>query len=151
MPADYSSTALAVSSSSPRSLSPGSSTIRPQWAHSRPNSIVTVDEAVTFRDKLINYGRSLSRRVGVTWKRMTLWQRVGAIGAAIAASALGTAFMVFTGKIFMWLPSVADKWDKSPLVFFILWLCIFFVSFPPLIGWSTFGTVSGYLYGTWKG
>lgn len=82
---------------------------------------------------------------------MNLWQRVGAVFAAIAAIALGLAFMIFTGRIFAWLAPVAEKWEKSKLAFFVLWLCVFFVSFPPLVGWSTFGTVSGYIFGVWKG
>ena len=82
---------------------------------------------------------------------MSVSQRIGLVAMSLVAAGLGMGFMVFTGKIFLWLPKVADKWEKSSLVFFVLWLCVFFVSFPPLIGWSTFGTISGFLYGTWKG
>lgn len=82
---------------------------------------------------------------------MTFWQRVGAGGAFILANMLGLAFLFFTGKVFIWIRPVAAQWEKSRLAFFILWLCVFFVSFPPLVGWSTFGTVSGYLFGVWKG
>ncbi|KAL2005618.1 hypothetical protein VTN00DRAFT_10111 [Thermoascus crustaceus] len=82
---------------------------------------------------------------------MTLLQKAGAILAALAAIALGLAFLFFTGKVFIWLRPLAEKWENSKLAAFILWMCVFGVSFPPLVGWSTFGTVAGFLFGIWKG
>lgn len=92
-----------------------------------------------------------SRRLMATWQRMNFWQKVGTVLAAVLANALGIGFLIFTGKIFVWLQPVAAKWENSALVFFVLWLCVFFVALPPLVGWSTFGTISGYIFGVWKG
>lgn len=91
------------------------------------------------------------RNLYTRWERMTFWQKVGFYAASFASGALGIGFMVLTGKLFIWLGPVADKWEHSPLVAFVLWLCVFFVSFPPLVGWSTFGTVAGFIFGVWKG
>jgi uncharacterized membrane protein YdjX (TVP38/TMEM64 family) len=85
------------------------------------------------------------------WEEMTLWKKVGTVFAALFVGASGIAFMVLTGKLFIWLGPVAEKWETSWLAAFILWLCVFFVSFPPLVGWSTFGTVAGFIFGVWKG
>lgn len=82
---------------------------------------------------------------------MSVWQKVAAVAVLILASALGFAFLFFTGKVFIWLGPMAEKWEKSNMAYFVLWLCVFFVSFPPLVGWSTFGTVAGFLFGVWKG
>ena len=85
------------------------------------------------------------------WEGMTPLKKIGTIFAAIFVGVSGIAFMVLTGKLFIWLGPVAEKWETSWLAAFILWLCVFFVSFPPLVGWSTFGTVAGFIFGVWKG
>lgn len=82
---------------------------------------------------------------------MTPLQRVGAVLAAIASLAFGLGFMMLTGQVFVWLKPVAEEWENSKLAYFILWISVVFVSLPPLIGWSTMGTISGYLFGVWKG
>lgn len=146
MPADYQSTAqalaLPISSDSP---SPDDA--QPPWTGARWSS----ERAATFRDQLVNRGTELSNRVYDLWMGMSVLQKVGTVTAAVAMLTLAIVFMVFTGKLFIWLGPVAEKWEKSALVGFILWLCVFFVSFPPLVGWSTFGTVLGFIFGTWKG
>jgi uncharacterized membrane protein YdjX (TVP38/TMEM64 family) len=92
-----------------------------------------------------------SQQIVTIWRRMNFWQKVGAVAAVLLANALGIGFLVFTGKVFIWLGPVAEQWEKSARAYFVLWLCVFFVSFPPLVGWSTFGTISGYIFGVWKG
>lgn len=153
MPADYASTAraLSVSTSSPDPLSPSNGAIRPPWSRSRRSSALSIEEAVSLRDRIINYASGISRRLEAAWQKMSVWQKVGAVVAVIAVVALGLGFMFLTGQVFIWLGPVAEKWEQSKLAYFILWLCVFFVSFPPLIGWSTLGTVSGFIFGIWKG
>ncbi|PYI18356.1 Golgi apparatus membrane protein tvp38 [Aspergillus japonicus CBS 114.51] len=157
MPADYTSTAraLSVSPTSPEAFSPSDEDIFPPWsqrASAQRNSPGTAGrKPTTFREQAIDRATQMSRRIRTAWRKMTFWQRVGAVGAFILANMLGLAFLFFTGKVFIWIRPVAAQWEKSRLAFFILWLCVFFVSFPPLVGWSTFGTVSGYLFGVWKG
>lgn len=85
------------------------------------------------------------------WDRMTFWQKIGFYVASFVAAALGIGLMILTGKLFIWLGPVSGKWERSPLVAFIIWICVFFVSFPPLVGWSTIGTVAGFIFGVWKG
>lgn len=85
------------------------------------------------------------------WEGMTPLKKIGTVFAALFVGASGIAFMVLTGKLFIWLGPVAERWETSWLAAFILWLCVFFVSFPPLVGWSTFGTVAGFIFGVWKG
>ncbi|CAL5874540.1 uncharacterized protein PFLUO_LOCUS8836 [Penicillium psychrofluorescens] len=147
MPADYQSTAqalaLPISSDSP----PPDDDAQPPWTRSRWSS----ERAATFRDQLVNRGTELSNRIYDLWMGMSLLQKLGTVTAVVAMLTLAIVVMVFTGKLFIWLGPVAEKWEKSALVGFILWLCVFFVSFPPLVGWSTFGTVLGFIFGTWKG
>ncbi|KAJ5206228.1 hypothetical protein N7491_003151 [Penicillium cf. griseofulvum] len=154
MPADYQSTAraLSLSPSSPDPIpsSPGSDA-HPPWSRARRNSSRPSRPGASYREQIIDRGTKLYYRINKIWEEMTLWKKIGTVFAALLVGASGIAFMVFTGKLFIWLGPVAEKWETSWLAAFVLWLCVFFVSFPPLVGWSTFGTVAGFIFGIWKG
>ncbi|KAJ5779664.1 hypothetical protein N7457_007384 [Penicillium paradoxum] len=154
MPADYESTAraLSLSPSSPDPIpsSPGSD-VHPPWSRAgRRNSGWSSGQA-SYREQIIHRGTELYHRMNKIWAEMPLWKKIGTILACLSVGALGIGFMVLTGKLFIWLGPVAEKWETSWLAAFILWLCVFFVSFPPLVGWSTFGTVAGFIFGVWQG
>ncbi|KAM5431935.1 Tlg2-vesicle protein [Microsporum canis] len=104
-----------------------------------------------FRDRAIDrIGRSY-QRVSETFGKMTILQKIGSVFAGLGVIALGLGFMAVTGQIFAWLGPVAKDWENAPLAYFILWICTFLMSFPPMVGWSTVGTVSGFIFGVWKG
>lgn len=169
MPADYTSTAAALSvspvpesDSNEQSSSPFLQSIRPPW--SQTDSVSFSRRSLssggfagrrptpgTMRDQAINTSRRLMERSAQSWARMTPLQKVGAVLAAISSLAFAIGVMVLTGKIFEWLEPVAEDWEKSPLPYIVLWLLTVVVSFPPLFGWSAIGTVCGYLFGVWKG
>ncbi|KAL4896773.1 Golgi apparatus membrane protein tvp38 [Aspergillus ambiguus] len=156
MPADYTSTARALSlSTSPLQSSPISEDDSLPWTRLTSGRRDSLSRSArgsnSLRRQVVSRMNDASQRIISTWRKMNFWQRVGAVLAAILANVLGIGFLVFTGKVFIWLKPVAEKWEHNPLVYFVLWLCVFFVSFPPLVGWSTFGTVSGYIFGVWKG
>ncbi|KAJ5976057.1 hypothetical protein N7481_009764 [Penicillium waksmanii] len=158
MPADYESTAraLALSDSPPDPLleSPNSDDEHNQAPWARRDSSArwsNNNQATNFRDRTINRAKAAYSMAKERWETMTLWQKIGFYAASFGVGALGIGFMILTGKLFGWLGPVAHKWEHSFLVAFVLWLCVFFVSFPPLLGWSTFGTVAGFIFGLWKG
>ncbi|KAL4811298.1 hypothetical protein BDV18DRAFT_129075 [Aspergillus unguis] len=158
MPADYASTAraLSVSTSSSRSPSPLENNARPPWSQHTTGNESNTDSFTRRPTPAPKQGimarlNVLNERVIAAWRKMTFWQKVGSVMAVIGLNVLGFGFLYITGRVFQWLGPVAEKWEKSGLVFFLMWLCVFFVSFPPLVGWSTFGTVSGYIFGVWKG
>ncbi|CAI7675913.1 unnamed protein product [Penicillium palitans] len=155
MPADYQSTAraLSLSPSSPDPIpSSPSSDAHPPWSRAgRQSSGRLSGQATSYREQIIQRGTELYVRMNTIWEGMTTLKKIGTVFAALFVGASGIAFMVFTGKLFIWLGPVAEKWETSWLAAFILWLCVFFVSFPPLVGWSTFGTVAGFIFGVWKG
>ncbi|KAF4767960.1 hypothetical protein N7455_012433 [Penicillium solitum] len=155
MPADYQSTAraLSLSPSSPDPIpSSPSSDVHPPWSRAgRRSSGRLSGQATGYREQIIQRGTELYVRMNMIWEGMTPLKKIGTVFAALFVGASGIAFMVFTGKLFIWLGPVAEKWETSWLAAFILWLCVFFVSFPPLVGWSTFGTVAGFIFGVWKG
>ncbi|PLN76853.1 hypothetical protein BDW42DRAFT_177889 [Aspergillus taichungensis] len=159
MPADYTSTAqaLSVSTSPPSPLSPAEDDEDNQmpWSRLTPgrhrSAGLALNEPPTLWDQVVERYNKTSRHMWRTWRRMTLWQRVGAVFAALLLNVIAAGFLAFTGKVFIWLGPVAEQWESSPWVFIALWWCVFFVSFPPLVGWSTFGTMAGYIFGIWKG
>ncbi|KGO37704.1 SNARE associated Golgi protein [Penicillium expansum] len=155
MPADYQSTAraLSLSSSSPDPMpsSPGSD-VHPPWSRAgRQSSGRSSGQDTSYQEEIIRRGTELYVRMNTIWEEMTLLKKIGTVLAALFVGISGIAFLVLTGKLFIWLGPVAEKWETSWLAAFILWLCVFFVSFPPLVGWSTFGTVAGFIFGVWKG
>ncbi|KUL92244.1 hypothetical protein ZTR_02329 [Talaromyces verruculosus] len=160
MPADYQSTARALSlpvSEPEEQESPLFSGLRPPWSHS-PNLSrrgsrrhSTMGDAVSFRDRIINQAESLYRTARDRWEKMTLIQKIIYFAASLLLGALGIASLVLAGKIFVWLKPVAGAWEHSPWAYVIVWFSIILVSFPPLVGWSSLGTISGFLFGFWKG
>ncbi|EEP75788.1 conserved hypothetical protein [Uncinocarpus reesii 1704] len=138
------------------SLSPSLST-RPLW--SRPRSSLSrgrrtssaFSASISTRDRAINRLERTYSRLYKIWMRLTIWQKITAVLAWLALSALGIGFMIISGHIFKWLEPVAADFEKSPLVYFVVWICTFVVSFPPLVGWSAIGTVAGFIFGVWKG
>ncbi|KAL4913358.1 hypothetical protein BDW62DRAFT_165929 [Aspergillus aurantiobrunneus] len=159
MPADYASTARALSLSTSSSPSPspvGEGNARPSWSQTatdtRNNPAFSARRLTPAPKKgIMARIYAMNERILVAWRKMTFWQRVGSVLAVIGVNFLGFGFLYITGRVFQWLGPVAEKWERSGLVFFLLWLGVFFVSFPPLVGWSTLGTVSGYIFGVWKG
>ncbi|PGG97627.1 hypothetical protein AJ79_09137 [Helicocarpus griseus UAMH5409] len=165
MPADRSPTAhaaLSVPLISERDESPSSpfDTIRPPWSQPRSSlsrssrrrsSSVFSAPPSSVRDRAINSMKRSYQRVARRFARMTLLQKIGTVLAGLAAIVLGLGFMILTGQIFKWLEPVAEDWETSKLAYFVVWICTFVVSFPPLVGWSTIGTVAGFIFGVWKG
>lgn len=163
MPADYESTARALAlpvtepneDDEPESPSPLFDAVRtqPPWnhRHRRRSSQLSTEEIVGLRDRTINAARSAYRRMAARYAKMTLKQKVVYLLSSLVLGVLGLMFMALTGQIFVWLAPVADRWERAPWAYIVVWLLVFGVSFPPLVGWSTLGTVSGYLFGLWKG
>ncbi|KAL4751764.1 Golgi apparatus membrane protein tvp38 [Aspergillus terricola var. indicus] len=157
MPADYASTAraLSVSTTSSRSPSPGEGA-RPLWSQAatdtRTNAGFSARRSThTPKQGIMARINAFNERSLAVWRKMTFWQKVGSVLAILGLNVLGFGFLYITGRVFQWLGPVAEKWEHSVPVFIVMWLGVFFVSFPPLVGWSTFGTVSGFIFGVWKG
>lgn len=103
------------------------------------------------RDRAIDNVKKMYERLSRSWASMTGLQRIGTVLAGIVSISVGLGFMILTGKLFEWLEPVAEDWEKSAPAYIVLWLLTVLVSFPPLVGWSTIGTVCGFLFGLWKG
>ena len=78
---------------------------------------------------------------------MTLVQKVVLTIAGIATIVLGILLLVYNERIFAALEPFAKKWRDMTGGWLILWAATFVVSFPPLIGYSSCVTLSGFVYG----
>lgn len=74
-------------------------------------------------------------------------QRVLVVLAMIAMNVFGILFLVYNERIFSYLAPAAQKWHAIPFGWTILWIANFVSAFPPLIGYSTTLTISGFVYG----
>ncbi|KAJ4372405.1 Tlg2-vesicle protein [Neocucurbitaria cava] len=93
-----------------------------------------------------NYNK-FNNRVTKQYNKLTPVQKVLFVIGNITLAVLGILFLVYNEKIFGALLPVAKKWRDVTAGWLILWALIFVVSFPPLIGYSTLLTLSGFVYG----
>lgn len=82
---------------------------------------------------------------------MTVLQRVLAGLALLVINVLLVLFLVFNERIFGILEPYAVKWKQTTGGWLILWGLTFIAAFPPMIGYSSCGTVAGFVYGVGEG
>ena len=103
------------------------------------------------RDEIINNAEKIQRKFMATYNRMTPLQRLLAGLLAVAIHVLGLLFLIFNERIFGFLEPYAERWKHTTGGWIILWGLTFMTAFPPLIGYSTCGTLAGFVYGVGEG
>lgn len=151
MPADYQSTAralaLPVDDESP------SRSESPVWRRSRRSG-----SSFSGRPQRNNYGNSwygrmmyqsetLGRSTITTFMRLSPFYRGLVVVAGLTCFVLGLLFLIYEERIFRSLSPLAKNWREVRGGWLVLWLATFFVSFPPMIGYSTCMTLAGFVYG----
>ncbi|KAH8732950.1 hypothetical protein GQ44DRAFT_696713 [Phaeosphaeriaceae sp. PMI808] len=101
----------------------------------------------SLRQRIMTTYGNLNRRVTDQYNKLTPLQKVLFVIGNIALAVGGILFLIYNEKIFGSLLPVAKKWRHIPAGWLILWLLIFIVSFPPLIGYSSLLTIAGFVYG----
>ncbi|KAI9759640.1 MAG: intercellular trafficking and secretion [Chaenotheca gracillima] len=156
MPADYSSTARALSLpvSPPQSPRPQD---RPQWSQARSTSSVRRRRS-SFQRPPESFFRRIARQSDEAgWQVIKLFmmmsplQKVAAVVALLAMFVLGILFLVYNERFFAWLAPVAENWRNLRGGWLIIFVMIFICAFPPMIGYSTSMTIAGFVYGFPKG
>ncbi|KAL9125712.1 MAG: hypothetical protein Q9217_005126 [Psora testacea] len=151
MPADYNSTAraLALPISPPRSPVLHSIT-RPQWTRRHSSQSLTRNTGqgrATFLKRTLDNAEITWRRLFRTVEKMTPLQRGLSIVVGIGTLVLAILFLIFSARIFAWMEPVAERWKNLKGGWLILWAMTFTTAFPPVIGYSTCLTLSGFVYG----
>jgi hypothetical protein len=101
----------------------------------------------SMRQRIMTNYDKLARRVNDQYNKLTPVQKVLFFAGTIVAGVLGILFLIYNEKIFGKLLPVAKKWRDVKAGWLILWVLIFTVSFPPLIGYSSLLTIAGFVYG----
>ncbi len=89
----------------------------------------------------------LQKHVIRTLVKLSRWQQVGLVVLLLVGAVLGVLFLIFNERIFAWIEPFADRWRGIKSGWLILWFMTFVTAFPPVVGYSTCLTISGFLYG----
>ncbi|MCJ1226105.1 Tlg2-vesicle protein [Toensbergia leucococca] len=155
MPADYNSTARALSLPISPPLPPTTSRqpIRAPWTRQQSTQTLlrrqssSGERGKSLRDNVIDHVERIQRRSLHMVKSLTPLQRVLAGTAILAVLILVILFFLFNESIFAWLEPIAEKWKSMRGGWLIIWALTFITAFPPLIGYSTCLTIAGFVYG----
>ena len=150
MPADYQSTAQALAISPSRGESP--SPTLPPWSRTASsrrlsNPLMRTREDESFPRRMITSVTLLGEQVLKVYLRLTPLQRVLAVLSALVIGVLGILMLIYSHAFFAWLGPVSEKWRALPGGWLIVFFLIFLTSFPPIVGYSTAATISGFVYG----
>lgn len=152
MPADYTTTAKALALPISPLESPQAN--RPPWSrrlstsarhNSSPYSLRTAP--LSYKDQILRSADKVQRKIVSTFRKLSLFYKILVIIAALVSFTLGILFLVYNERIFGMLAPVAKKWRDIHGGWMILWALTFISAFPPLIGYSTTVTISGFVYG----
>lgn len=125
--------------------------IRRQNSQANTRSASVQSRGAEIRDEIINTAEKIQRRVVTTYKKLTPVQRVLAITAFVVVHVFLLLVLIFNEKIFSFLEPYAEKWKHTTGGWTILWALTFLTAFPPMIGYSTCGTMAGFVYGVFEG
>lgn len=156
MATDYGSTARALSLPIP-ARTPSPTFLTTPWNFGRGqsnggrNSPFSNRPPHSFRDNLINNAEKMQRRLARVYQKMSLLQRALLLAFLIVDLVLVILFFVYNERIFGFLKPYAVSWKQTTGGWTILWGLTFLTAFPPIIGYSTCGTLAGFVYGVPEG
>ncbi|KKA30296.1 hypothetical protein TD95_005092 [Thielaviopsis punctulata] len=168
MPADYDTTARALSlsprrspSASPSPYSPHNAAAAPPWAHDSPSSS-RLGQRSSRRNP---YAAAPLAAAGSLWARAHAYllvtytaayrrfimldplRRVAVAVGGVLALGIGLFAVANMHRIIDTLVPVVKQWRDVRGGWVLVWFMVFVTSFPPVIGFSTASTVAGFVYG----
>lgn len=123
----------------------------PRYSLSGDRPSQSQSSAMQYRDRLINSAEKFHRRFMSVWNKLSLLQKILAVVAIVTLNVLTILFLVFSEKIFSGLQPLAERWKSTAGGWVILWIITFCTAFPPMIGYSSCGTIAGFVYGAFEG
>ncbi|KAF1808962.1 hypothetical protein P152DRAFT_442879 [Eremomyces bilateralis CBS 781.70] len=101
----------------------------------------------SFQKRFLRQYNQLQLRALRTFDRLSFIQKILVIILGIVTVVLTVLLLIYNERIFVWLAPWAKKWGDLPAGWLILWVLMFIVSVPPLIGYSTFLAIAGFVFG----
>lgn len=89
----------------------------------------------------------MQRKVTKTFLALPVYQRVLAVVAFVVIHVFLILFLIYNEKIFGFLAPYAAEYRDVKGGWIVLWILVFICAFPPVIGYSTTVTISGFVYG----
>jgi uncharacterized membrane protein YdjX (TVP38/TMEM64 family) len=126
----------------PRSSQSRRSTTSPSWRR-RSQS----EPAPSATQRWLRSANRTTNKIQRAFLRLTPLQQAGLIALNVVLAVGFILFLVFNERIFAYLGPAAKRWRDTPGGWLVLWAMTFFVSFPPMIGYSTCVTIAGFVYG----
>lgn len=124
----------------PRTASYASNRVRSPSPYSNGNSR-------SVRDSVLSQAEKWRRWIFRMFFKLSPVQQIASVFALLVTFVLGVLFLVYNEQIFQWLEPFAENWASIRGGWLILWFMIFVTAFPPIIGYSTCLTISGFVYG----
>ena len=155
MPVDYSSTARALSGPLPRPESPAfdQRLNRTVWPRIHPPAqqgrygFPYGHESLNCRKKIVGMINKLQSLTAQTFNKLSIFQKAAATILLLLVLTVTIFLFVYNNVILEWLQPIAANWKNLNGGWLILWTLTFATAFPPLIGYSTCVTISGFVYG----
>lgn len=154
MTIDYNAAAKGLSLPVSRRNSPSpdrdATTEQPAWSRrisSRARRSSSLARNETVSQQFIRSAEKAQRQMISVFRKLTPLQQILLVIAGVICLVLAILFLIFSEKIFGALAPVAQKWRDLPGGWAILWALTFICAFPPVIGYSTAVTVTGFVYG----
>ncbi|SMR52990.1 unnamed protein product [Zymoseptoria tritici ST99CH_1A5] len=151
---EYASTARALASQidisddeySPPSNRPRSSS--PLWTRRSQSNARSLRSTREGRPNTwLQTAEKLQTRATRAWTSLSPPQKIGLSAFAGIAFIFSILALIFSQRIFHALAPAAKRWHDLKGGWLILWFMTFFVSFPPMIGYSTCVTIAGFVFG----
>jgi uncharacterized membrane protein YdjX (TVP38/TMEM64 family) len=143
LPIDDDDTNNRYSSQSRRSTSNSS----PSWRRRSASSPGGSQQPPSATTRWLRSANRTSNKLQRAFLRLSPLQQAGLVALNVLLLVGGVLFAIYNERIFAYLSPAAKRWRDTPGGWLVLWWMTFFVSFPPMIGYSTCVTIAGFVYG----
>ncbi|KAH7035029.1 uncharacterized protein B0I36DRAFT_317456 [Microdochium trichocladiopsis] len=120
---------------------------RPTAASRRLSTPYSRPDNTPFGRRILQYSLNFLNKSLRLFYSLTPMQQGLAVLAGLASIALTVVFLIYSHRIFAWLQPIAVGWRALPAGWLIIFAMTFVAAFPPMIGYSTCLTISGFVYG----
>lgn len=133
----------------PSSHQPRHSSSSPAWRRRSQSDSHQSSRPHTATQRWLRSANRTSNKLQRAFLRLSPLQQAGLVAVNIILFVAFILFAIYNERIFAYLSPAAARWRATPGGWLVLWAATFFVSFPPMIGYSTCVTVAGFVWGMW--
>lgn len=102
---------------------------------------------LTPKERLVHHFKKSLHALAVRWAGLPPWQRACLVLLAVCIGIMGLLILIFHNSILHKMVEMSDDLRAKRLTGVVLVTLIFFVGFPPMIGFSLLGACTGLIYG----